>query len=136
MGLNVTIPYKELVMPYLHELDEEAAAIGAVNCIKITDGKLKGFNTDVYGFEQSILGLIAPKGGEVSDLKALVLGTGGAAKGVVHVMKKLRMDYKWVSRTRSVGILSYADLTIDIVISHTVIINTNPMSCNINISFV
>jgi shikimate dehydrogenase len=132
VGLNVTIPYKELVMPYVHELDGEAAAIGAVNCIKIKDGKLKGFNTDVYGFEKSILGLIAPHGGEVKHLKALVLGTGGAAKGVVHVMKKLGMDYKWVSRTRSEGILSYADLTKDIVKTHTVIINTTPLGMSPN----
>ncbi len=132
VGLNVTIPYKELVMPYLHELDEEAAAIGAVNCIKIKDGKLKGFNTDVYGFEKSILGLIAPKGGDVSHLKALVLGTGGAAKGVVHVMKKLGIAYKWVSRTRSEGILSYDDLTKEIIKTHTIIINTTPLGMSPN----
>jgi shikimate dehydrogenase len=127
VGLNVTIPYKEQILPYLHELDVEAAEIGAVNCIKIQDGRLKGFNTDVYGFEKSLLGLIAPKGGEVGHLKAIVLGTGGAAKGVVHVMKKLGMAYKWVSRTRSEGILSYADLTKDIMKTHTVIINTTPL---------
>jgi shikimate dehydrogenase len=127
VGLNVTIPYKEKILPYLHELDVEAAEIGAVNCIKIQDGRLKGFNTDVYGFEKSLLGLIAPKGADVSHLKAIVLGTGGAAKGVVHVLKKLGMAYKWVSRTRSEGILSYADLTKDIMKTHTVIINTTPL---------
>jgi shikimate dehydrogenase len=132
VGLNVTIPYKEQVMPYIDEFDEEAAKIGAVNCIKITEGRLKGFNTDVYGFEKSLLGLIAPKGENITHLKALVLGTGGVAKGVIYVLKKWGIAYKWVSRTRSEGILSYTDLTKDIIKAHSVIINTTPLGMSPN----
>ena len=132
VGLNVTIPYKEAILPYLHEMDADAVEIGAVNCITIRDGILKGFNTDVYGFEKSVLGLIAPNGEPVSHLKALVLGTGGAAKGVVYVMKKLGIDYKWISRKRAEGILSYDDLTKSIIQTHTLIINTTPLGMSPN----
>ena len=91
-GLNVTIPYKQQVIPFLDELHESAAAVGAVNTIKFQDGKLIGFNTDVYGFEQSLLPIINKKYDkkytEITALKSLVLGTGGAAKAIFYILKK------------------------------------------------
>jgi len=97
-GLNVTIPHKESVIPSLDELDETARAVGAVNCIQITEGgKLTGYNTDVTGFEKSLLSS-GFKGVPKSD-SALILGTGGASKAVAYVLKKLGIFYKFVSRT-------------------------------------
>src|SRR5690606_8192230 len=78
VGLNVTVPYKEAIIPYLHELDESAAGIGAVNTIKIADGKTKGYNTDFIGFRDTLQQFYPVAAGA----KALVLGTGGAAKAV------------------------------------------------------
>lgn len=96
-GLNVTIPHKELVIPWLDALDETARVVGAVNCIRITkDRKLTGYNTDVTGFENSLL-----NSGFMQDSKAesaLILGTGGASKAVAYVLKKLGILYKFVSR--------------------------------------
>lgn len=96
-GLNVTIPHKESVIPWLDALDETARVVGAVNCIWITkDRKLIGYNTDVTGFEKSLL-----KSGFMRDPmveNALILGTGGASKAVAYVLKKLGIPYKFVSR--------------------------------------
>ena len=93
-GLNVTIPYKESVIEFLDEIDDEAKLIGAVNTIKIDKrGILTGFNTDVYGFEESLKPLL-----KKSHKKALVLGTGGASKAVCYVLDKLNIDYLIVSR--------------------------------------
>src|SRR5690606_41113391 len=93
-GLNVTIPYKEEIIPYLDKLSEKAEEIGAVNTIRITKkGKLKGYNTDVYGFEKSLTPLLKPH-----HTKALILGTGGASKAVAWVLKKLGITYQYVSR--------------------------------------
>lgn len=125
VGLNVTIPYKEAVLPYLNSLDETAKAIGAVNTIKInrTDKKiiLTGYNTDCIGFEQSLLPLLKPH-----HKTALVLGTGGASKAVMYVLHKLGLEYKTVSSSGK-GDLSYNDLTEDIIASHHLIINTTPL---------
>ena len=93
-GLNVTIPYKEQVIPFLDELSDEAAQIGAVNTIKIVDGRKVGYNTDVYGFQASLLEFL----GDVKIEKALILGSGGASKAVKFVLKNLGIDYKIVSR--------------------------------------
>lgn len=91
-GLNCTIPYKQELMPFMDEIDEEAAQVGAINTVKIIrneDGiKLKGFNTDIYGFENSLMPLLNEK-----HKKALILGTGGASKAIKHILDKNGIDY-------------------------------------------
>lgn len=125
-GLNVTIPYKEEVIQYLDEIDDDAKQIGAVNVIKIIRSgnslKLKGFNTDVIGFNQSI----APMLKSEHD-KALVLGTGGAAKAVAYGLKKLGLEVQMVSRRKSANTLVYEELTKATIQSHKVIVNTTPL---------
>lgn len=122
-GLNVTIPYKQQVLPYLDSIDKDAQEIGAVNVIKIyPDGKLKGFNSDVIGFSESIKPLLADH-----MRKALVLGTGGASKAVCHALNKLGLKVQLVSRIARDGILSYNDLTSEIINTHHVIVNTTPL---------
>ncbi len=135
LGLNVTIPYKEAVLPFLDKLDPEAAAVGAVNCIRFENGSLHGFNTDVYGFEKSLLDLVThefPDFDGISTLKALVLGTGGAAKAVHFVLKKYGIQTLTVSRTRSATAVAYDDLTDDDVATHRLIINTTPLGMTPN----
>lgn len=128
-GLNVTIPYKQAVIPYLDELDDASARrIGAVNTIKIfADGSTKGYNTDYYGFKQSVYEWIDHRGESCANMKALVLGNGGAAKAVLTALKDLHAETLLVSRTASDGILSYADLTEDIMQEYRMIINTTPL---------
>lgn len=121
-GLNVTIPYKEQVIPLLDEVDEDAAAIGAVNCIKIINGKTKGYNTDVMGFEQSLKPLLTP---EIQH--AIILGTGGAAKAVKWVLNKLNIEYISVSRKATKDIIGYEDLSVEDVKNRLLIINTTPL---------
>lgn len=133
VGLNVTIPYKEQVISFLNELDESAAAVGAVNTIKNQNGKLIGFNTDVYGFEQSILPIIYKKYAETKGLKALVLGTGGASKAVVYILKKHSIEPVLVSRTPSENQFTYADLSQEIIEHHQIIVNTTPLGTAPNI---
>jgi len=99
LGINITIPYKQQALPYLDEVSEEAAKIGAVNTIKITNGHLKGYNTDVYGFEISLRKLLATATVPLSEMQALVLGTGGAAKAVLYVLDKLEIKTQLVSRS-------------------------------------
>lgn len=119
-GLNVTIPYKQSVMAYLDELDATAEAVGAVNCIRIREGKLKGFNTDTIGFANSLKPLLGEE-----HRHALVLGTGGAAKAVVYALQQLGITYRLVSRT--CGDLRYEDLNQALIESHQLIINTTPL---------
>jgi shikimate dehydrogenase len=133
VGLNVTIPYKEQVLPFLDEIDADAKAIGAVNTIKINNGKLKGFNTDVYGFKQSLLPIINKKYTKATKLKALILGTGGASKAVFHALKQLGIDTKFVSRNPKNGQFAYHDLTKEIIASHQIIVNTTPLGTSPNI---
>jgi len=123
-GLNVTIPYKELIMPYLDEVDEEANSIGAVNTIKIlNDGRLKGFNTDAFGFETSLKSCW--KGNEQG---ALILGTGGASKAIAHVLRKLEIPFLFVSRAKSNDqTISYEDLDKKQIAEHELIINCSPL---------
>jgi shikimate dehydrogenase len=123
-GLNVTIPYKESIMAYLDEIDEQAAQIGAVNTIKILEGnKLKGYNTDAYGFEKSLR-----SGWKKHQNKALILGTGGASKAVAFVLDAMKIEYLFVSRKPSgSGIISYADLNKNIIREHQLIINCSPV---------
>ena len=126
-GINVTIPYKEKVIPFLDEISEEAKAIGAVNTIKIKEGKLKGFNTDVYGFEKSLVDLLTQKENKISIKNALVLGTGGAAKAVVYILKKLGIEPILVSRKKGKGGLTYHDLDAIIFDKCKLIVNTTPL---------
>lgn len=121
-GFNVTIPYKQQIIPYLDHLSPEAESIGAVNCVKIEGGKLYGFNTDCYGFRMSLLSLIGPK-----RPAALVLGSGGAAKAVCHVLGKLGIEYSTVSRTPQKGSLGYGQLSQSVISSHRLIVNTTPV---------
>ena len=121
-GLNVTTPYKEKVISLLDECDEMAATIGAVNCIKINEGVTTGYNTDIIGFEQSLRKLLRP-----GMDKAIVLGTGGAAKAVRFVLDKLGIACISISRNESEGVLSYAELSNDIVAEHRLIVNTTPL---------
>jgi shikimate dehydrogenase len=120
--LNVTIPYKEQVLDFLDEIDDDAAEIGAVNTIKITHNKLKGFNTDIYGFEESLKPFL-----QKHHTKALVLGTGGASKAVIFVLKKLAIDYLIVSRNPVNDQISYQNITKKILKSHTIIVNCTPI---------
>lgn len=129
-GLNVTIPYKEQVIPYLDRLDPEAEAIGAVNVIRIIrndpddedDYELVGYNSDVVGFRDSISPLITPE----RD-KALILGSGGAAKAVRQGLISLGVEPVYVSRSPRRGMLSYDELTPEVMASHKVIVNTTPL---------
>ena len=125
-GLNVTIPYKELIIPYLDELSEDAQAIGAVNVIKISRNHggvhLKGYNSDVIGFTDSIRPLLKP-----FHKKALILGTGGASKAIRYGLYKLGIETCFVSRRPKEGMLTYSDLTADIMAEHTVIVNCSPV---------
>lgn len=121
-GLNVTTPYKEQVMALLDECDGVAAAVGAVNCINITDGKTKGFNTDIIGFEQSLQPLLRD-----NKNSAIVLGTGGAARAVKYVLEKNNISCISVSRNANDDAISYAELTDEIVEAHNIIINTTPL---------
>jgi shikimate dehydrogenase len=126
-GINVTIPYKEKVIPFLDEISEEAKAIGAVNTIKIEGGKLKGFNTDVYGFEKSLVDFLTQKEKKISVDNALILGTGGAAKAVVYILKKLGIEPILVSRKKGKGDLTYDDLDTIIFDECRLIVNTTPL---------
>lgn len=123
-GLNVTIPYKESVIPYLDKLDKKAIKIGAVNTIKITKkGKLKGYNTDFYGFKKSLKPYLKRK-----HKRALILGTGGASKAIAYALKQLKIDQQYVSRNPSKkGYLTYKSLTEDIISTHLIIINCTPL---------
>lgn len=120
-GLNVTIPYKQQIIPLLDDIDEEAMAIGAVNTIAIRNGRTKGYNTDVFGFEQSFTTLWKPY-----QQKAVILGTGGASLAVTHVLNKLGIDWIKVSRTPKVGELSYTQVTEELLKSYLIIINCTP----------
>ena len=126
VGLNVTIPYKQQVIPYLHELDEKAEAIGAVNTIKVEDGKLKGFNSDYFGFKDSLLKFYGSR--ELPE-EALVLGTGGASKAVIAALEDLSIEYQLISRSFSNANLSYDDLKTQNSRLKTakLIINTTPL---------
>lgn len=132
-GFNVTIPYKQQVIPYLHELDDAAQAIGAVNVVKVlhrSDNRMgfKGYNTDVIGFKDSIQPLLKPH-----HTHALILGTGGASKAVEYGLRQLGLTTQQVSRTSRKGVLGYDELTPEIMECHTVIVNTTPLGMHPNI---
>ena len=125
--MNITIPYKEQIIPYLHGLDNSAESVGAVNVIKFTDdGKMIGYNSDYYGFKQSLLktlnSFLLP-----NPKNALILGTGGASKAVMAALKDLGVAYKVVSRERSKGDLTYKDLDENKIQKATLIVNSSPV---------
>jgi shikimate dehydrogenase len=135
IGLNVTIPFKKDVITFLDQLDDASAKrIGAVNTIKIyADGSTKGFNTDYYGFRQSLTEWLERHGETHRDFKALVLGNGGAAKAVQVALQDLDIEYKMVSRQPDTDSLRYEELTEEILREYLLIINTTPLGTYPNI---
>ena len=134
VGFNVTIPYKQQVMQYLDELDEDAEQIGAVNVVKILRGetdndfRLKGYNSDFLGFMDSIKPLLTER-----DKNALILGTGGASKAVVQGLKRLGLKTTLVSRTAREEVITYDDLTPEVMTANQVIVNTTPVGMYPNV---
>ncbi len=127
-GLNVTIPYKETVIPYLTELDAKAKKIGAINTIKISKEGLKGYNTDAHGFRKSIMPFL-----KAQHTKALILGTGGASKAIAFVFKELNIPYTFVSRKPIENQFSYQDLSAEIFKEYTILVNCTPLGTYPNI---
>ncbi|MFD2585723.1 shikimate dehydrogenase family protein [Croceitalea marina] len=127
-GLNVTIPYKELVIPYMDDLDETAAEIGAVNTIQFSANGLKGYNTDAYGFQKSLTVHL-----KEYHKKALILGTGGASKAIAHVFKKLDIPFVLVSRKAKKKQLTYRELDKKIIEKYQIIVNCSPVGTHPNV---
>lgn len=125
-GLNVTIPYKQQIIPFLNEITKEAKEIGAVNVVKVTRKgnkiALKGYNSDVVGFTQSIKPLLEP-----CHKKALILGTGGASKAVAYGLKSLGIETLFVSRSKKEGNITYEDVTPELIYEYKVIVNCTPV---------
>lgn len=122
-GLNVTIPYKETVIPFLGKLSKKATLIGAVNTIKITKkGTLKGYNTDCYGFKKSLEPLL-----QQHHKKALILGTGGASKGVAFALDQLDITYTFVSREAKENGIDYDRINATTFDNYQIIINATPL---------
>lgn len=123
-GLNVTIPYKEKVLQFLTESNEIVKAIGACNCIKINNGNLSGYNTDVIGFKKSLVPHLQPY-----HTKALILGEGGAAKAVAYVFEKIGIEYIYVVRKGRPGNgrILFNNVPDSLIASHTIIVNSTPL---------
>ncbi|MFW5699332.1 MAG: shikimate dehydrogenase family protein [Bacteroidota bacterium] len=126
IGLNVTIPYKQQVMPMLDHINEIAKEVGAVNTIRINRKNntynLEGFNTDVYGFLHSLKPHLTDR-----HKKALILGTGGASRAVAYVFQQLHIDFKYVSRHPKGNAIGYQDIDSETMQKHTIIVNTTPL---------
>jgi shikimate dehydrogenase len=133
MGLNVTIPYKQAVIPFLHSADPVVHQIGACNCIAIQQGRLRGYNTDVTGFEKSLMEKWKPE-----DRKGLILGTGGSSRAVAYVLHKLDIAFLFVSRKKPnlADHISYEDLDETLIRDHPLIINCTPLGMHpeVNVS--
>jgi shikimate dehydrogenase len=127
-GFNVTIPFKQRIIPMLNSIDEVAKKIDAVNCVVIENGKLIGFNTDVIGFEQSFFKIPISK-----KSKALIFGSGGAANAVKHVLREHHLEFMVVSRNDIQGTLMYQDLNEEIFESYNLLINCTPVGMYPNI---
>jgi shikimate dehydrogenase len=121
-GFCVTIPYKKEIIGRLDEVSPEALAIGAVNCVQVRDGHLSGYNTDAHGFAVGLRQLLGD-----AHPKALVLGTGGASCAVRWVLENSGIEYRMVSRTAGPGLLTYDDLTPEMIDRHRLIVNTTPL---------
>lgn len=125
LGLNITIPYKTAILPLLDELDEEAAIIGAVNTIHRQSGLWKGYNTDAFGFQESLLPLL-----KSHHRRALIIGTGGASRAVAFVLSKLNISYIFISRTpdqTNAQVVGFNDVDHNMMTDHLLIINTTPL---------
>ena len=126
-GLNVTIPYKEKVLPFLDSVSPEARAIGAVNVIRVThegnNVKLKGYNSDVIGFTKSIESMLDKKWHK----KALILGTGGASKAIDYGLRNLGLETVFVSRYERPGTIQYSTITPEVIQEYNVVVNCTPM---------
>ncbi|MDO5016954.1 MAG: shikimate dehydrogenase [Porphyromonas sp.] len=120
-GVMVTTPYKEMVINYLDDLSDTAKAIGAVNAIRIREGRWTGYNTDVYGFLYPLRALT------FLNSKALVLGTGGAAKAVCYGLGSRGFEVDCVSRTHKDGVLRYDDITRDTIEDYAIVVNATPL---------
>jgi shikimate dehydrogenase len=127
-GLNVTLPYKEQVLPFMDEVDPVAKTIGAVNVIRIKNGKLKGYNTDSDAFYETLSKWLPAD----LPLTALVLGTGGSSKAVQRALEKLQVIYKTVSRENGKANFIYEELTPALIKQHRLIINTTPLGMHPN----
>lgn len=127
-GLNVTIPYKQEVLPYLDELDAQAEQIGAVNTIKFDGKHLIGYNTDAYGFRKSIEPLLKP-----NHTTALIFGTGGASKAIAFVFGQLGIDVTYVSRNPDEDQIGYGNLTRSVLENHPILVNCTPLGTHPNI---
>jgi shikimate dehydrogenase len=130
IGFNVTIPYKEAVIPFLDDIDKKAAQIGAVNTIRLTKkGKLKGYNTDYYGFKKSLEPLL-----NKYHKKALILGTGGASKAVAFALKKMNIQVCFVSRSdEKENTITYDEVNEAIMKDHLLVINCTPLGTHPNV---
>ncbi len=120
-GINVTIPHKQSVIAYLDKMSDVVKQIGACNCIRARNNILEGFNTDVIGFDVSLSAHLAPV-----HKRALVLGTGGAAKAVCHVLSAKGIPWLQASRNPSADMIAYSDISPEVVKNHQLIINTTP----------
>lgn len=131
LGLNVTIPHKQAVMPYLDALDTSAQKVGAVNVIRFQEGRLIGYNSDYYGFYRSLQEWLPPK---QNSFKALVLGSGGASKAVIAALEELSIPSTLVSRKAAADRLSYEQLRAQprLLEEHRLIINTSPLGMSPN----
>ncbi len=121
-GLSVTIPYKKSIIPYLNYTNGIVNEINACNCIVLKNDKLYGYNTDVIGFEKSLIKDLKP-----NHTKALVLGDGGAAAAVKYVLKKLGIKFIVVNRNKKVDSILFEELNSELIIAHQIIINTTPL---------
>lgn len=121
-GFNITIPHKKDILPWLSVQSDVVSAMGACNCVRIRNGKLEGFNTDVLGFESSLKPFLKP-----NHRQALVLGTGGAAAAVQYVLKQLQIPFVKVSRKAGPDSIAYEQLDAALITSHRLIINTTPL---------
>lgn len=128
-GLNVTLPHKQAVIPLLDEMSKEAKEIGAVNVIRVRNGKLKGFNSDIIGFTNSIKPLLMPH-----HKKALILGTGGASKAIRVGLNRLGIEWTYVSRSPREGMITYEDITAETLQAYTVIVNCSPVGMFPNVA--
>lgn len=125
LGFNVTIPYKQAIIPMLAALDESAQRVGAVNVVRVeSDGSLRGFNTDAGAFAESLAGLLA---GRRHPERALVLGTGGASLAVKAALRGMGIEPQGVSRRAGAGLITYQDLTPEVMAAHELVVNATPL---------
>ncbi len=127
VGFNVTVPYKEAIVPMIDKVSEVANEIGAVNCVKIVEGKTYGYNTDAFGFKRAF-GTLGS-----GNKPCLVLGTGGASKAVQFGLKELGIDFKVVSRKEGLGDLSFSDIDAKVLSEYPVIVQCTPLGMSPNI---